>query len=116
MKKQSSGFTLIELVVVIVVLGILSATAVPRFANLTSNANSAVADGIGGALVSAAVIQYGANDGVASTLAAIQAEVDASVAYTPSITTCTGATEVFTVAVSGSNSGNITMPAGLCSG
>lgn len=42
-KKQSnSGFTLIELIIVIVILGILAVTAAPRFLNLTSDAHLAV--------------------------------------------------------------------------
>lgn len=66
--KRQGGFTLIELVVVIVILGILAVTAAPRFLNLQDDARNSALDGLKGAIAGASGIAYGkaAIDGVES--------------------------------------------------
>ncbi|MBF0152497.1 MAG: prepilin-type N-terminal cleavage/methylation domain-containing protein [Magnetococcales bacterium] len=51
--ERSSGFTMIELIMVIVILGILAAVAIPKFTNLSSNARTAAVAGVAGGLASA---------------------------------------------------------------
>jgi MSHA pilin protein MshA len=59
MKSMQKGFTLIELVVVIVILGILAAVALPKFIDLTSQALTASTAGVAGAISSSSAINYG---------------------------------------------------------
>jgi MSHA pilin protein MshA len=59
MKSQVSGFTLIELVVVITILGILAAFAVPKFIALDSQARIATINGLAGSVKSAASLARG---------------------------------------------------------
>ncbi|WNC72903.1 type II secretion system protein [Thalassotalea psychrophila] len=56
--NNNKGFTLIELVIVIVILGILAATAAPKFLDLTGDARTSVMKGVQGSVNSAADIVH----------------------------------------------------------
>ena len=58
MRANERGFTLIELIVVIVILGVLSATALPKFVNIGSDARRASLSGVEGAMRAANALVY----------------------------------------------------------
>lgn len=60
MKRMQAGFTMIELIVVIVILGVLAAVAMPKFTDLSSDAKAAALQGVAGAATSAMNVNYGA--------------------------------------------------------
>ena len=70
MQNRHQGFTLIELVVVIVILGLLAATALPKFIDVTTDARIASVQGVAGGLRAAAALgqaQYLVNGNKAAT-------------------------------------------------
>jgi len=88
--KQESGFTLIELIMVIVILGILAAVAVPKFVDLSGNAEASACKSNQATIESAAAIQYAQN--AASGSAAFPADILTATGYyvNGKVPTCPG--------------------------
>jgi len=62
-KLKSKGFTLIELMIVVAIIGILAAVAIPKFADLVTKSKEASIKGSLGAIRSAISIYYGDTEG-----------------------------------------------------
>lgn len=111
--KQQSGFTLIELVMVIVILGILAAFALPRFANLSGDARLASLNGALGSVKSASAIAH-AKFLVAPATVLIEGTTVAYVLGYPTVATISGLAQTsdFAPGIVGTT---ITFNSGACS-
>ena len=86
-QKKQQGFTIIELIIVVVILGLLAAAAIPRFTDVSSDAEDAALEGVAGGFASAVGIVRGEWElsgrpkGAASTGAGAEVSMDQVLLY-----------------------------------
>src|ERR1035437_6732492 len=66
--RNNKGFTLIELIIIIIILGIISAVAVPKYLDMRTQAQQAAAKGVMGALASADAVLFASYIAAGSTV------------------------------------------------
>ncbi len=87
---RQAGFTMIELIIVAVLVGIIAAVAIPRSTDVTQTAQNGVLNGVGGAVASASVINYSRRAGSTGGVAVADCAAALELATVPPGVTATG--------------------------
>lgn len=110
MRSRQTGFTLIELIMVIVILGVLSAVAIPKYVDLKSDANIAAAQSVAGSLGAASAINFAARTANSSKGLAVANCTDAAALLQAGALPTQGGTYAITsAAIANGNTGTCTL-------
>ena len=115
--RAQAGFTLIELIIVIVVIGILAAVAIPKLSGMTDEANKAKNTAVLGALKSAWTIAFATKSGVNPTAEDIVAQMvdpECTVPANTFVITCGSGNNTYTTTFTYTPNATVPKPAIVC--